>query len=439
MKKKLMAVAVAGALAAPAMALAQASNVQIYGRVNAGLDNYSATGATAGSNSDLKSRYRVFDQGSKLGFRGSEDLGGGMKALFLMESGVNVDNGGTTGQGGQANAFTGTFASRYGHVDLAGKWGQIGFGKYDVYWGNGLNDRVTSTYTEAGVSWTTMGRGMSTGISRQNNTMQYTSPTFNGFNAVVSYSPNSQEAVQSFTTQGGAAQTNTDGKLWGLSLNMNMGQFVGGIDYVKVQLNSLPNPTSTGAANANCLTTAAGVTGLAGANCTTPENQGTKIRGGWMYQPGAQISFIYNKNSAKNWSTVIAAAGATTAQGGLFTAGDGTITQDVYGFSWEHTWGNIHVMAQWNKYRDAKGCQGVLTATGQNLCAGTNATGQTLAARYLLSKRTDVYVNWSTYRNGSAYNNDYTYAGVTSSNPGAAGLAVGADPRFFAVGVSHWF
>ena len=45
MNKKLMALAVAGALTAPAAALAQ---VQIYGRANVGLNTYSATGATAG-------------------------------------------------------------------------------------------------------------------------------------------------------------------------------------------------------------------------------------------------------------------------------------------------------------------------------------------------------------------------------------------------------
>ena len=42
MQKKLMALAVAGALSAPVAAFAQASNVQIYGRANVGLDNYQA-------------------------------------------------------------------------------------------------------------------------------------------------------------------------------------------------------------------------------------------------------------------------------------------------------------------------------------------------------------------------------------------------------------
>src|SRR3989304_4551485 len=64
MNKKLTALAVAGALAAPAAAFAQASNVTIYGRANLGLDTYSATGATAGSAFDYKSRNRDYDAGS---------------------------------------------------------------------------------------------------------------------------------------------------------------------------------------------------------------------------------------------------------------------------------------------------------------------------------------------------------------------------------------
>src|SRR3972149_11779922 len=123
MNKKLMALAVAGALAAPAAAFAQASNVQIYGRVNMGLDNYSATGARDGAGFDYKGRNRIYDAGSRLGFQGTEELGGGLKAIFLIESGVNVDNGGTTGQSGATNPFTGTLSSRIGSGGPPGDWG----------------------------------------------------------------------------------------------------------------------------------------------------------------------------------------------------------------------------------------------------------------------------------------------------------------------------
>ncbi|TMG76100.1 MAG: porin [Betaproteobacteria bacterium] len=90
MNKKTAALALgAGMLAASAVALAQDGNVRIYGRANLGLDNYSATGATAGPGNDFKGRNRVYDAASRLGIQGTEDLGGGLKAVLLMESGVH--------------------------------------------------------------------------------------------------------------------------------------------------------------------------------------------------------------------------------------------------------------------------------------------------------------------------------------------------------------
>ena len=68
MQKKLIALAIAGIAAAPAFA--QASSVTIYGRANLGFCTYSATGATAGSAYDYNSRNRIYDAGSRLGFRG---------------------------------------------------------------------------------------------------------------------------------------------------------------------------------------------------------------------------------------------------------------------------------------------------------------------------------------------------------------------------------
>src|SRR6266446_8603267 len=89
MNKKLMALAVAGAFGVPAAAVAQ---VEIYGRANVFADSYSAPGSTAGTQ-DFKTRARVNDQGSRLGVRGREDLGRGLRAVYQIESGVNIDTG----------------------------------------------------------------------------------------------------------------------------------------------------------------------------------------------------------------------------------------------------------------------------------------------------------------------------------------------------------
>src|SRR6266581_4812115 len=188
MNKKLMALAVAGALTAPAAALAQ---VQIYGRANVGIDTYSATGATA-ANQDFKSRQRVFDSGSRLGFRGTEDLGGGLKAVYVIESGVNIDTGTGNGQSGAANASTGTFATRDSYAGLEGNWGRVTFGRQSIFWESGVIAQSGTNYINVDVATTgALGRVVGP-TARTNNVLAYNSPTINGFNWTASYAPNSE-------------------------------------------------------------------------------------------------------------------------------------------------------------------------------------------------------------------------------------------------------
>ncbi len=127
MNKKLMALAVAGAFGVPAAAVAQ---VEIYGRANVFVDSYQATGATA-ANSDFKSRTRVNDQGSRLGVRGREDLGRGLRAVYQIESGVNLDTGSnqTSVNVGPTNSSTATLATRDSFVGLEGGWGRVLLGR----------------------------------------------------------------------------------------------------------------------------------------------------------------------------------------------------------------------------------------------------------------------------------------------------------------------
>ena len=143
MNKKLMAVAVAGALAVPAVAMA-ASNVTISGRAQVTFSNVKATGATAGSASDLKSRTRVDDNSSRIRFIGKEDLGGGLSAIFRMEAGVNLD----TGDASRSN--TAYPASREGYVGLRGSWGQLTLGKQNVWWTN-FADQTQANYINHGL------------------------------------------------------------------------------------------------------------------------------------------------------------------------------------------------------------------------------------------------------------------------------------------------
>jgi len=414
MNKKTAALALgAGMLAASAVALAQDGNVRIYGRANLGLDNYSATGATAGSAADFKSRNRVYDAASRLGVQGSEDLGGGLKAIFLMESGVNIDNGSNTGQSGTTNPYTGFLSSRIGHVGLQGGWGQLTFGKSNVWWGNGTMEQTSVNYLATGVPsfYGLLARGMNVGVTRVSNVVQY-SAQMGGYAFQASYSPRA-EAVQ--------ANGDTSGRLFGITAQGQWGPFGAGYDWVKDRGNS---PAAGG----------------------TPASTGHKARAAWQYQPGGQISVIWVKSVQDNGGAAVVAGiplsrAALQGLGLDADAAASRVTQTSWGLNWEHAFGNWQALAQWAKVNQITGC----VTAGQ--CDNTGATAWTLGARYNFSKRTGAYVNYAAIRNQSNYNMDFIGGWMTSANvsaalPGVPGLpagSVGADPRIIGVGVMHNF
>jgi len=119
MKKKLMAVAVAGAFAAPAVALAQASTVQIYGTITYEYGIANQGRATAGDRPNVD--YADTPGGTSIGFRGEEKLGGGLSAWFQCESSADVRAMDQTG-----------FCTRNSAVGFKGSWGNLHFGRWDT-------------------------------------------------------------------------------------------------------------------------------------------------------------------------------------------------------------------------------------------------------------------------------------------------------------------
>src|SRR4051794_35962817 len=92
MNKKLVALAVAGACALPVAAQAQTANVTLYGRVHLDMEFVSGKQAN-GSNPHV---FRLSSNSSRFGIRGTESLGGGLNAIFQLESSVSWDAGGGT-------------------------------------------------------------------------------------------------------------------------------------------------------------------------------------------------------------------------------------------------------------------------------------------------------------------------------------------------------
>lgn len=103
------------AVAASGAASAQ-TNVQIYGVMDAGIEH--VTNAAAGGG-DVTKVYSGGANNSRLGFRGSEELGGGLKAVFNLESGLLIDNGTTDG----------ALFRRQANVGLEGKFGRVVVGR----------------------------------------------------------------------------------------------------------------------------------------------------------------------------------------------------------------------------------------------------------------------------------------------------------------------
>ncbi len=414
-----IAVAIGAALGA-AGAFAQGSSVQLYGRVNLGFDHYSAEGARdqggiPGSAIEYEGRNRVFDNSSRVGLRGSEDLGGGLRAIFQIESGANVDTGSANGQNGRPNGSTGTWATRDSFVGLDSAWGRLTFGRQSIWYSNGELAQFASNYINTEVPWTD-GRGlgrMPTPASRTSNVVLYTTPRLAGFNASLYYSPNAQEAVQhngcvlatpAATSCAAGTGQDADGRIWGATVRGAFGPFHGQVDYVDNRGNSpLATVNSLGAA-------VSGGTDQA-------KTEAVKAGIGWKYLPGANLSFIYV------W------AKSNAVQG--LSAGD-EAKQDAWTINWEHTFRNVQAMAQFGMLNGLKDCDSGIG------CADSEAKAWMLGARYLLSKRTWLYASYNEVDNDGNQFADYVSAGYTSVASPVA-VPYGADPRVWAVGMFHAF
>lgn len=108
MQKKLLSMAVAGALAAPVAAFA---DVTVYGSVDGGVKNQSKALTTSGDASATAATESVLSVDGQIkktnrwGLKGSEDLGGGMKANFTLESGFGLDKGDDPAASGATGMF----------------------------------------------------------------------------------------------------------------------------------------------------------------------------------------------------------------------------------------------------------------------------------------------------------------------------------------------
>lgn len=167
MKKSILSIAILAAFSAAAQAQ---SNVTIYGVADSYLD-FGNNGQSAVSR--LQSG-GIF--GSRIGFRGTEDLGGGLSALFTLENGLNLDDG-TAGQGG-------LLFGRQAFVGLSGNFGTVTLGRQY----SPLFSTLATYGLGGGMGWGNASNYFAdTSVLRINNSVVFSSPKMSGVTLKAMY------------------------------------------------------------------------------------------------------------------------------------------------------------------------------------------------------------------------------------------------------------
>ena len=200
LKKISLAVALGAAAVAPA-ALAQ-SSVQLYGKLYPYFLDEKGSGATEkgaavstlaakpDGTSGIPGVRGMVSGNSRIGFRGTEDLGGGLKAKFQLESQLAVDSGAGTGAGG------GLMFNRNTYVGLDGGFGELKLGLHDTIfkeYGDTIGFLGISSGTFMSTSSVLRKAGFGTSSSssfhlRRPNSIIYQSPEFSGFSGGFQWS-----------------------------------------------------------------------------------------------------------------------------------------------------------------------------------------------------------------------------------------------------------
>lgn len=180
--KKLLVLA---ALTLPATAMAE---VTLYGILKGGV-GYKQTKIQGDKNG---STTNVSDYASRIGFRGTEDLGNGLKAIWQVEQSVSLAGNTTTG-----------WSNRESFVGLKGDFGTLRIGNLRNYFDSDM--RMTDAWEyNASLDWATGLKMYNRHTMRHGSAVRYDSPNFSGFEAAVQYisSDNENDEVSGMNEEG---------------------------------------------------------------------------------------------------------------------------------------------------------------------------------------------------------------------------------------------
>ncbi len=411
MNKKLVAVAVAGMLAAPLAAQAQTANVTLYGRLNLDMEVINGKQDQVSAGNPKENIYRVNSNSSRLGVKGSEALGGGLSAIFQIESAV----GATSGGGGGA-----TLGTRETFVGLQGGWGTFKLGYFltpydDIHpiFGNVPTLATSILGTQAlwsNTGWQGNSQYGGAFDDRAANSIRYDSPNIAGFTGSV---------------QIGAGQTGGD-----------------------ATGSNSATPTTLEAQRKHAYATS-----LNGLYSAGPFQAGVAYEFHNNFRPGTAANPKLQDQGvsvAASWNFGVAKIGGVFERLKYDIATGGTLQRNFWGGSvtWNLGPGQLYAMygqAQNGSGSALDGAQVGAVRKGSD----TGAQQWEVSYTYALSKRTLSYIGYNQINNkgNGAYNfgvNQISGAcGLSASGqpgtPGNTGCGSSAKPQGIIAGLVHFF
>ena len=385
-QKKLIVVALAAAITLPVQALADNANVTIYGMANLSFDmTDNGNNGTPGTSTN-----KVSSNASRLGFKGAEDLGDGLSAVWQLESRVDMDNAG--GTFGTRNTFAGLKSESLGQLVL-GRHDtpyKIATRRLDIF-GDTMGDN------RALMGGSIKGKNSALQFDgRPNDVAMYTSPSMNGFTVAASYIAGAELAT---------AASNIKGQTWSLAGMYDNGPLFASLAY---QVNDVGS-TATGN---NAGGVVAGTTGV----------KESAWKAGLGYKLEAiEAGLVYEKTN-DNFNTASSVQACTS----------GSTATDCYGHNAWYLSG---------KYKLPSGAAKLAYAKAGDLGnkASSGASQWVAGYDHNLSKRTTLYAIYTKLSNNTnaSYGIAAGDAGINTGFVNAKGAH--ADPSAWSFGMKHTF
>jgi predicted porin len=435
MQKKLITVAVAGALAAPGIAMAQ-SAVEVYGTINMAIGQFKYTDGTAGQTVDNGtpgasqggvSKWDVSQGASNYGIRARESLGGGLAAWGQFEQNAPMErsnNGAITPasrnsavgmQGGFGNVFLGQWTTPWADLDALWGIGTVG------YWGpvTSIIGRRETTGTAPNPNCTNNGQGVAAGAlscdaiegaggvghpfwRRFSQALFYQSPVMAGVQVKFAYQTNEGKATNN-------TSTNADPSAMSLSVQW---AGMGGRARVGAAMDRHKDYTSIGGTD----------TGYA-------------VKGGWNFGV-IDVGFAYEVMKYKcvgNQPT----QGTTTLQHAAGCASDGDIKAKQYALALAVPVGPGSIRASYSVAKDLEGVIGA-TSVATSHTSNTGAKQYNIGYEHRFSKRTNVGIGYAKIDNKA--NAQFTWTGAPPNQGGFSNTPLfGSDVSTFFVSMTHRF